>query len=270
MTRTQLLAYALAIALALPFAAAFHRIDPPIASGSAAGPGWASVAFTSTGGELDVEIEATGASPVGGGVVLYQDGQALFMLTLASLAGHTGILVDSRAAPGSPITHEIDLAGSPGEGFMGAAITISGLQPGSYAAAVFAAGDVSSWGWAARGSATPTGLASGSGAWLATDREFTGAANAQAFAQGLGGRANVATTFDVSTVNGLTGIYYWTFYTSQNAMTAETPEGTQVCTCVFFDSPPGDYSMTLTGAGAGLEGLTSVIFIGADIGLPIA
>lgn len=248
---------------------AFH--DPPgdlIASGSFSGPGSASISIDASGGVLDVELFATGSGSMGAAIALFHNGAFAGMLTLAGIAGYDGVLVDVHAGNGIDASHNTFTTPS-GATAMGAAFTLSAAS-GDWGVVFWSAGGAQTTEWAIHASAGTTASTPvvGTNTVLATSRDFAGTANVQAFAADVGGRANLGTSLALEAEHGLVGIYYPVFTTSVNEMDASTPSGDRVCTCLFTGGGAGAYTLSLTGAGAGLSILTDVIVMAADAPVP--
>jgi hypothetical protein len=142
----------------------------------------------------------------------------------------------------------------------------------TYTQVIYVAGGITSW-YANQSAPPGTQLlyqASGPEAFLYTEKDFDGLARAEVYPAGLGANALVATDASMHVSHRLFG-FTGTFDGEALAMTADTPSGARLCPCTFDSltgSPPGDYVMHASAAGAPASALSDFYVGGADVELP--
>lgn len=266
------LAFALAFALTLPTVLAFHADHvPAYATGNAYGPGWAAVRATA-GSPLVIDVEGYGRGLLGAGIAILQGDAPRAIFTFVADPTRDGVMIGTHPAPGVDFDYALDSSALlRGPWSMG--LTITGWS-GDTTVVLFAGGDITSWEWAVRSAdATTVRVDSGPGSFILDSRAFEGVA----YAHGVGARVSVATSLPFAVEDSLVGVFAprppgsgVNFVpTSHGLLTAQTPTGTRVCGCSFYASPPGDYVLSVTGAGTGLETERSeVYFLAADARIP--
>lgn len=266
---------ALAAALALGAAAVpAHAADPVesvLHEQTGTGPVWHAVPVATDGADVSVEIALRGVKdPAGVMIAVFRHGTPLHSSTFLRSPSSTDALVSVDAGPGTITVERLEYGNDSGD--FGARTTMRDAPADVYGFVAFAAGAVVEWDLTVSGepgAAIAGTLAQGTRTFLRHARDFRGTANLSLFALGTGARVNGATTAVLGAEHGLVARFFHPF-TNENAMTARTPGGREVeCSCTLWgDDGPGDYTFSLTGAGAGTNAFASTALIAADAAIP--
>jgi hypothetical protein len=276
MRATPVLAAGLLLTAAIaPGGHAFHAPHLPLLvqfTGSSAG--WVSVKLVvNETADVATDVEATGLHlPNQMGTYFYTGTNALqFGFTFTLLTTKNGLYVHSNVPPGL----HIDTTAPSGPSGAAGAGTTTTLNPGTYKILLWMAGNQTTWTISVRGGpgVSVTASESGANSFVHTARHFDGTLTLQAFQGGIGAQANLDTHKSITSQDTMVLVFFPVFL-GQYMLSASTPTGNVNCPCFWssFTPPsargPGDYAFHVTGAGAGLGGLTDVILGGVSARLP--
>lgn len=252
---------------------AFHTPSSPIVStGTLEGRGWTGFLVDGTANPLAFEVRGTGNGDFAAGISLFANGKPGVATAGGWFADRTGPSVQTTEGAAEGLKYEI-IVETPANGTFTVLLNLWGAGPGTYGGIVWTSGDIIDWSWTVSSPAPHTlvGFETGTRTFLATSKDFTGPANVQAFAKGIGARASIDAHYPFTVEKGLVGTFGRGPYGSQGTLTATTPTGERQCLCDFrpLNSPPGAYTLHTTGAGAPMPGFAEVTFIGADARLPL-
>lgn len=226
-------------------------------------PGWATLTFTTDGGEVSLGISKDASRPDHWGMLLYEDEQTVRAgwSSTSPPSGHRLVLNATAAGKSLHVEERPD----PGTGDLGppsvGVLLHADLEAGTYHALYWAAGNVSSWSWSLSASdgvdLTVDGEENGTEAYLFTSEDFRGTATADAHVAGQGARANLLTDRSLEIEDSFIGTFSQ-FDGSQDRLHATGPDGTETeCPCSWraFEGDgsagPGSYVFDATGSGAG-------------------
>lgn len=264
---------------------AFHDDSTPLlGSGSATGEAWAAYRFTTDGGKVVGDIEATNVSwPIQGGVLVYDtDGRVAGGAIWTVLEKGNGVLVNANLTP----EHQVQvstLQPVSTEAFgVGIRLNNPDLGPpdwvGEFTFLMWIGGTAERTEHSLRG-VPGVGLAgrtSGSHTFLYTSKDFKGLANVQVGDSNANARLNAKTSVTIEARQTLIGNYR-SVGTGADQMSVDRPSGPHPCPCSFLDFTPvglstpfgpGTYTFNLSGAGAGTTNLHEIVLGGADALLP--
>lgn len=248
----------------LPSLAPTAGIDR-VADGDEEDPGWATLTFTTDGGEVRLGVSRADASgPDHWGMLLYEDERTVRAgwSSTSSPSGHRLLL---NATTGGRSLHVEQRPDPPQAGLpvhVGVAVFLhEDLAAGTYHALYWAAGDVTSWGWSLSASddveVTVDGQANGTEAYLFTSEDFRGTATANVHVAGQGVRANADTHRSLEIEDSFIGTFSQ-FDGSRDRLSATAPDGTDTeCPCSWHafegegSAGPGDHVFHADGHGAG-------------------
>lgn len=279
----RLLALLALLLLAIPPVA--HAGDgaeqPTLLLGSLSKAGWVGFRLESDGSPLyfgATSTSATGGSQIGW--ALYDtDDRFIFSIMFTGVTENGGHMVEIHPAEGIDVSQTSWNAPQWGRGAAGATVETM-LPPGSYKVLLWLVSDVHEWTYEVRGGgATELGAPlTGTRTWFLTSRDFEGAANVQAFAEApgtaaFGGRAQVDTRASIDIEHRFVGAFLGG--NLPQVASVETDDATSECPCGFSRMRedegalgPGRATFHLTGAGAGMRGMSEAMVVGVDARLP--
>lgn len=281
----------------VPLAAAWnHDEQPTIASGGGPGAGWVSFKFSTQGTIAAFEANANtiAGSAQAGGYLFDANGSLLFGFTFTAVGFPTdGTLVDVTT-PATGNVHMDTRTSGPSGGGIGIGMTLNdacgtACLTGTYKLLLWVAGSAGSWDWHMRGPAGTQllGTESGSSTFLYGAEAFSGAAYAQSYTNGIGGRAALATSKTVDVKDSLYGVFYDANFKigcavvvcvgapGTQVLTAKLPSGrTSVCfgirICSYSGAPAGTYTFSMTGADASATSLAPFQCVPTPVGYACA
>lgn len=241
--------------------------------------GWISFRLESDGSPLFFEMMSPSTS--GGShmawMVYDAHDKLLGGITFSGVTEMSGHMVDVHPIDGVDVSETSWNPSQWGRGTSGVTLNTA-LAPGSYKILLAMVADMDDWRYTVRGGgATTLGEPLvGDGAWFFTSRNFEGKANVQAFAEGrhtaaFGGRVEVETTRTITVEHAFVGIFLGGL--GSDRLAYEVDGVTRACPCGFAGVAPekavaGEITFHLTGAGAGMRGMSEILLVGVDARLP--
>lgn len=241
-----------------------------LAAGSVGGPAWVAVKIASGGERIEVDVDAAGARATFLAIYLVDaDGRLRSRATQAPVAYPSdGVGVDVEAASASrrAASYEAPRWGGP------ASVALSVNAPtdvvpirGDLTLVLIVAGEADAWTYEVRAvEATLRAVMSGERTFYRSARDFGGAVHAEAYEDGVGGRAHAASRALVRVEGSLFGaaVVVGTKTVCAPAPCAAPPGSASLvaqaparalamnCACEFAGASSGEYVFTLTGADA--------------------